>query len=153
MRASFVVLSTNIPLRRDGIPYAGQAQPQDPGVSIYFVRNGKRLVIACDCWDRVEDNLHSINLSVGAMRGLERWGCSDILDRAFTGFAALPPPEQKSNWWDVLGVDPRDSLAFIETSYRNRARYAHPDAGGSTDKMARINCAIEEARAAKGGAA
>lgn len=151
MWATGVVLSTNIELNRNGVPYAGRAQPRDPGVAVYFLRSGKRLVLACDTWARVEDNLHAVRMSLAAMRGIDRWGCSEILDRAFTAFAALPEPPKARHWADVLGVDPRDSLSVIETMYRAKTRQAHPDLGGSHEAMTELNRAIEEARAAKGG--
>lgn len=153
MWATGVVLSTNIELNRNGVPYAGRAQPRDPGVAVYFVRNGKRLVLACDTWARVEDNLQAVRLSLAAMRGLDRWGCSDILDRAFTGFTALPEPPKERSWAEVLGVDPSWPLHMIEQVYRNTAVQKHPDRGGSAEAMTELNRAIEMARTAKGGAA
>jgi hypothetical protein len=36
MGGSKVVLSTNIPLRNDGPPYANTREPSDPGVAVYF---------------------------------------------------------------------------------------------------------------------
>lgn len=152
MRVSYVVISTNIPLRRDGLPYSGQAQPSDPGVAVYFLWKEKQRVLACDRWDRVEDNLHAVELAVQAMRGLERWGVSQILDRAFEGFTALPPPSQTGSqpWHEVLGVDPRDTLDVIETMFKAKIRKAHPDLGGSTEEAQRINAAMAAARKAKG---
>lgn len=153
MGAKSLVLSTNIPLRLDGIPYAGMAQPQDKGVAIYFLRSAQSLVLACDKWNRVDDNIRAIGLSVEAMRGMDRWGCSDMLNRVFTGFTALPAPENSvsaEEWWEILGVAPYADLQFIEEAYRSKAKKAHPDLGGSTVQMAQLNRAIEEARAARG---
>lgn len=150
MGATLPVISSNVPLRRDGIPYAGQAQPSDPGIAVYFMRKGQQRVIACDKWDRVEDNMHAIHLTIQAMRGLDRWGCSDILDRTFQGFTALPAPgAADAPWFEVLGVDQRDSLDVIETMWRAKAKRCHPDAGGSHAAMSRLNKAMEDARRAK----
>lgn len=52
-----VVISTNIPLRRDGLPYSNQKEPSDPGVAVYFKVNKKPTVLACDKWNTVGDNL------------------------------------------------------------------------------------------------
>ena len=41
--------------------------------------------------------------SIEAMRGIERWGPSQMMERTFTGFAALPE-KSGSDWWDVLQV-------------------------------------------------
>ena len=142
------IISSNVPIRRDGIPYAGQAQPRDPGVAVYFTRKGKQVVIACDRWAKIEDNLHAVELTIAAMRGLDRWGCSDMLERAFTGFTALPAPSD-DHWAKVLGVPESASLDEVEAIYRVRVKRAHPDAGGSHECFIRVQKAIEAARAAK----
>lgn len=142
-----IILSTNIKTRKDGLPYADTAQPSDPGVAVYFkLRDNRRLVLACDKYRKVEENIHALGLTVEAMRGLSRWGASDMLDRVFTGFAALPAPEAPSHWTAVLGVAEGSSLQDVENAYRYKMRSAHPDAGGSTEAAIRINRAIEEAR-------
>jgi hypothetical protein len=152
MRASSVILSTNVRLNSDGVPAGKNAEPKDPGVAVYFVRRGKPLVLPCDKWNRVRDNLQALRSSLEAMRGLERWGCSDILDRAFTGFTSLPAPEMPKPWFEILGVVPHADLDFIEDAYRRKMKLAHPDMGGSHEAAQRLNAAIEEARRAKGSA-
>lgn len=149
-----IILSTNLPLRRDGMPYSG-AKPAngDPGVAIYFQKEDseKRFVFACDRWDRIEDNMRAIQHSIAAIRGIERWGASDMLERAFTGFTALPEPEKSNAWWDALGVPRQADLEFIEHTYRQKMRGAHPDLGGSHEAARRLNAAIEQARLEKRG--
>ena len=54
------VLSTNIPLRKDGLPYANHRQPEDKGVAVYFTLNGNPMCFACDRWDSVADNVQAI---------------------------------------------------------------------------------------------
>lgn len=147
--ASYPVISSNVPIRKDGLPYAGQAQPYDRGVACYFMWKGQQRVLACDKWDKVEDNIHAIELAVAAMRGLDRWGVSQMLDRAFAGFTSLPPPQSDVHipWWAVLqfGSKP-SSLDHAESAYRTLAKGIHPDLGGSTQQMAKLNWAIEQAR-------
>jgi hypothetical protein len=158
--ATHAVISSNIPLRRDGLPYAGMAEPQDPGIAVYFFWKGKQMVLACDRWDRTMDNLRAIEKAIDSMRGLERWGVSDMLNRAFSGFTALPPPETDTAmkrpwqpWWSVLRCDSSWTLDAIEDAYRRLAKEVHPDQGGSHAQMADLNRAIGEARAAKGKSA
>lgn len=145
MGATKPILSTNVPLRNDGLPYADfeRKRVTDPGVAIYFTWKGSQRVLACDRWERIEHNLHALELTIAAMRGLERWGASSILERAFTGFAALPAPE---TWWDVLQVRSDASLSVCEANYRSRMKAAHPDAGGSEYRASKLNWAIERAR-------
>lgn len=89
---SAVVVSTNVPLRRDGLPYAGGGEPADRGVAVYFAVRGRALCFACDRWDRVRDNLQAIRRTVEALRGIERWGTGAMVKQAFDGFRALPAP-------------------------------------------------------------
>lgn len=155
-RAKDIILSTNIPLRKDGIPYAGYRQPDDVGVAVYFQLekwNGNKMiktpmVFACDKWAKIEENIYAIYKTIEALRGVERWGSSDLMERSFTGFMALPPAAStiKREWWEVLGVSRFEkSPDFIKERYRELARANHPDNGGSASKMAEINLAYEEA--------
>lgn len=140
----YPVLSTNLPLRRDGLPYATAREPDDPGVALYFERRGRQMVFACDKWDRVQDNMRAIQLTIGAIRGIERWGASEMMERAFQAFESLPPPP---SCWSVLGVNPNSSRDEIERAYRSAAKRAHPDAGGSDAAMAALTRARDEALA------
>src|SRR6185312_12512303 len=98
-----------------------------------------QLVLACDRWDKIEDNMRSIELTIDAMRGMERWGCSDMLNRAFTGFTALPEPPKAKSWQDVLGTsDPTRA----EDQYKQLMKTAHPDLGGSHERAQELNKAI-----------
>lgn len=141
-RANDVIVSTNLQLRRDGLPLAGQRQPEDPGVAVYFERCGKQFAFACDRWKRVEDNMHAVCLTISALRGIERWGTGDMVEAAFTGFAALPAPGADKTWRSVLGVAPavRD-IGSVRDAYRRAASAAHPDKGGSNAAMAAVNAA------------
>ncbi len=137
------VISTNIELRNDGLPYSRQRPVTDNGVAVYFTRRGRQMVFACDRWDRIEHNMRAITKTMDALRGIERWGSTDLMERAFAGFEALPAPEQ---WWQVLGVGEKASRDEIESAYRAKARAAHPDTGGSTAAMALLNAARDQSR-------
>lgn len=148
-----VILSTNIPLRQDGLPYARYRSPDDKGVAVYFQLNGHPQVFACDRWDRIEDNMQAIRKTIEAIRGIERWGSSEMMNRIYQGFQALPEQAGASSgdqWWMVLGVDPSDDLPSIERAYRSAAKKAHPDSpGGNKRTMTRLNQAIALARKEK----
>lgn len=150
MGARMPVLSTNVNLRRDGLPYANQPEPRDPGVAVYFTWKKRELCFSCDRWDRVRDNIQAIRHTISALRGLERWGTGDMVEAAFRGFEALPPPKGKE-WFDVLEVSPNSSPEQIEESYRRLAKQHHPDLGGDSDKMSDINAAYKKAKSLMGG--
>ena len=144
MGARYPVLSTNIELRRDGLPYAQQKEPDDPGVAVYFEYKGKQMSFACDRWDRVRDNVRAIQKTIEAIRGIERWGASDMMERAFTAFEALPPP---GDWRADLGInDAAPSLDAVRTRYRDLVKTHHPDRGGDAEQFHRINAAWERAQ-------
>lgn len=128
MGGTNMIVSTNIKVRNDGIPYSNQRVPDDAGVAVYFDWKNKPIVFACDKWDRVEDNLWAIVKHIEALRGQERWGVGS-LDQAFAGYAALPDPDTRS-WWDVLGVAQTATNDEIKKAYLNLAKIHHPDAGG-----------------------
>lgn len=148
MGGRYIVLSTNLPLRRDGRPYAG-AKPDggDHGVSVYFMRKGKQMVFACDRWTLVEDNMRAIQKTIEAMRGIERWGASDMMERAFSAFEALPAPGAKRPWMAVLGFKPGSIVtrADVELAFRDLSKRHHPDVGGTHEAMAELTVAKQEA--------
>ncbi len=135
------VISTNVALRNDGLPYSNRRQPDDPGVAVYWVVGKQSRCMAIDRYDRVQDNLAAIAATLEAMRAIERHGSAEILNRAFTGFTALPQPEQ---WWQVLGVTSKATREEIDSAYRRLAMQHHPDRGGNAGEMARINGARDQ---------
>lgn len=138
------VISTMIKVRNDGLPYAQQSRITDPGVAVYFQYKGKPMCFACDRWKTVGDNMQAIRKTIEAIRGIERWGSGEMMERAFTGFTALPPPPSV-NWRDILSHP--SNLIDAENNFRRLAMKWHPDApGGTHDKMTRLNEAIEQAR-------
>jgi hypothetical protein len=145
-----IVLSTNIPLRRDGLPRMDISEPTDAGVALYWVERkaGKPTprVIACDHWRKVRDNMRAIGLAVEALRALKRSGATQIADKAFTGFNALPANAGANStpWRDVFG--PCTTREALEHAYREASRSAHPDLGGSHERMIAVNAAYAIAR-------
>jgi hypothetical protein len=135
-----VVISTNIKLRLDGLPYAKQSQPTDKGVAVYFSHKKRPMCFACDRWDKIQDNIYAVAMTIEALRGIDRWGGGTMMEEAFTGFVALP----SNSPWDVLGLKPGSNREEIEAAYRAKAKKAHPDAGGSHEQMARLNAARAE---------
>ncbi|MDB5964783.1 MAG: heat shock protein DnaJ domain protein, partial [Polaromonas sp.] len=87
-----VIISSNAQYRQDGMPYARQGYIGDTGVAVYFKRKGKPQVFACDTFWRIHENIHAIAKTIEALRAIERYGASDMMERAFTGFTALPAP-------------------------------------------------------------
>lgn len=164
--AKGVVVSSNILLRQDGIPYSGQKGPKDAGIAVWFwlprvpvpvyekpnPKNWSEHVLACDRWVRAEHNLRAIALHVAAMRGQERWGVGSVA-QAFRGYAALP--ERAAGGivaWQVLGI-PREgsTIESVTAAFKREARKAHPDAGGTREQWDALVAARAEALMELGG--
>ncbi len=152
-----MVLSTNIAIRRDGMPYANAPHPGDAGVAFYWTgRDGKPNVIACDQWKLVHENVRAIGLTLDSLRMIERTGASQVFERAFAGFAALPASTgpAKRSWWEVLGFKRDESEAqlnwvrsVLSERYRQLARGHHPDSpNGSHEAFVELQAAYDEAK-------
>jgi hypothetical protein len=143
--ATNVTISSNVPVRQDGLPYADAAKRRydDPGVAIYFKLRGKALSMARDRYWTPWENMRSLVLAIDAMRSIERHGGSTMMERAFDGFAALPPPD---DCWKILGIstggyERRLIPDEIRAAFRNKVREHH----GKDYDMARLVRARDEA--------
>ena len=146
LRGQHPVISTNLPLRRDGLPYARPARLDDVGVAVYFQYNKKEVCFACDRWSSVGDNIWAICKTIQALRGIERWGSGDMMAAAFTGFAALPAPN--TDFRSILKLRQNATIGDAEQAYKNLAKEQHPDKPtGSHEAMARLGIAMAKARA------
>lgn len=159
--ANFVITS-DLPVNRAGLPYAS-GRVSDPGVAAWFILADQERVFSCDRWLSHAENMQAIAKSISAMRGLERWGMADVVERVIGGFAALPaggetsngapPPPRKRTWREVLNMTGSvmealakdDQLAIMKTRHRDAIKVAHPDRGGDPALAAEINAALAEA--------
>ncbi len=145
IRDDDLVISSNLQLRLDGLPRSAQREPDDPGICIYWsaARGAEPRCMAIDRYDRVADNLAAAAAALESLRTLDRHG-AEILDRAFTGFNALPAPEGR-RWWVVLGVSADARPAEIKAAYQRRRSDTHPDRGGDAGEFDAVQRAYEEA--------
>lgn len=146
------ILSSNLKYKADGLPYSNQKEPPDQGAAVYFKMadstGGKdhEMTIACDSFDKMGCNIYAIALTIEAMRGISRWGCSELMNRAFTGFQALPEKASISSWRTVLEVDEIISVEELKNIYRTLCKKYHPDvAGGNAEKFIQVQRAYEDA--------
>lgn len=149
-----IIMSTNVPLKNDGFPYANYKQPDDKGVAVYFTYKKEAVVLCCDEYNKIEDNMWAIAKTIEALRGIERWGVSEFLKRSFAGFNALPPKSEgarRREWWVVMdyvekpGRMPWD-VAGIQAQYKSLAKARHPDVGGSVEAFQELIDAYEQAK-------
>ena len=143
-RTQNMLLSCNIRFTASGArdQNISRRDPDDTGVAFYFDLDERPHVLACDRWDTVYDNIAAIAAHIDALRGQERWGVAD-LRQAFAGHVALP---RAIPWWETLGVSANATPQEITQAYRQRARTAHPDAGGDRTQWDRLCAAYETAK-------
>lgn len=116
--ARSVVISSNLRVRQDGLPYSQQAKSlDDPGVAVYFRLKGAPRALACDRWTSAADNIAAIAGHVNAIRAVDRYGVGTI-EQAFAGYAALPPTA--ADWWLVLDVPRTATVECVEQSFRTK---------------------------------
>jgi hypothetical protein len=142
-----VVISTNVRVRLDGLPRSGESAPADPGAAVYWRDHAANKPVRCMAIDRyldVADNLAAIAATLEAMRAIERHGGGEVLDRAFSGFLALPERASRA-WRDVLGITAQVvSRDTVLAASRDLLLANNPDQGGDRD----VYEAIIEARKA-----
>lgn len=135
---SEIVLSSNCAL--------GISKPSDPGVAAWFKWEGQSLCIAVDRYATPAENLQAIHHVLEARCTELRHGTLALVRASFQGFKALPAPPG-SHWTEVLGLKRDATRDQITEAHKRLAREAHPDAGGSTEKMSKINAARDRALA------
>lgn len=144
--AQGAVISTNIQLKSNGFPYVNQ-RVEDPGVALYWTENGQEYSLACDCWATIGENYHALALTIMSLRQIKRCGASEILDRSYRGFTALPPAQShKPEWRKVLGFsDGKVRPEEVRARYKELVKTAHPDRGGTEAGFIALQQALTEA--------
>lgn len=171
MGAVNAVITSDLPTNTKGLPYAS-GKAEDPGIAVWVVVGGSERVFACDRWSTAAANLRAIGNTVEAIRKIGDWGAADMVTRAFSGFAALPPGGQemapnpasspRKGWRDLFGKDVADAydmhlvdkprtLETVKLRHRQAMKVAHPDKGGDAQRAADLNVALQEAEAELGG--
>ncbi len=140
------VLSTNVALRLDGMPRSDQSMViAEPGAALYFRHKHKPIVMACDKWDRVSDNIAAIAGHIEALRATDRYGVGR-LEQALAGYQRLLSGRRA--WFEVLGFT-RPPVEWNRVAERHRELQVqwHPDKpAGDSAKLTEINEAYETAR-------
>lgn len=150
--AKEIIVSTNMKLRNDGGVYSADIAKlhDDPGVAIYFKYKGQNVAMCCDRYRRVYENIYALGKGIEALRGMDWWGVSEFMDRAFTGFTAIDAPKEEE-WYDILEVRSDTSEQTIKANYRRLCKDWHPDVRGAVgeDKIRKLNIAYEKAKQIK----
>lgn len=108
-------------------------------------RSGEEIALDYDLQGRPVDNLRVLTMTVEAMRMNEVRGIDRLMEAAYLQLAA---PTRQRPAYEVLQISPDADIEVAEASYRALSRRVHPDVeGGSAERMAELNAAIEQLRA------
>lgn len=114
-------------------------------VELRFLRGDRQVTLFMDKQQRPVDNLRVLYLVVEGMRMNERRGMGEIIASAYLQLEG-PKGTHRRDPYEVLGIRPDAPLEVAEASYRALAKAAHPDAGGSTERMQELNDALASVR-------
>ena len=130
-------------IRLDGMPRVN-AKPSHPGVILSFQTKRGPLSFPCDTYDRYEDNLRAIALSLEALRSVDRYGITGNGEQ-YRGWERLPPPETHEGWTayqaqefigGIVAVWDWSSREAAERAIREAEKATHPDIqGGDAEKF------------------
>jgi hypothetical protein len=115
--------------------------PKHPGVVLYFETKDGALTFPAATYERMQDNLHAIALTLECLRAVDRYGVT-LAHEQYRGFLALPAPadtgltvDQAALVISSLAAVPKDdvleSASAYKAAYRQTAAKLHPDRGGS----------------------
>ena len=132
--------------RNPNKPYAN-ATYENPGVVVYFTKDGEQMAAACDRWDNPRDNAQDLYYYLHETRMQEQRGTVTAeseykklrLPSGDEDVEAAEPPAHA-----ILGVDRDADREEIKQAFRDRAKETHTDAGGSTEQFKRVKRAKEE---------
>lgn len=138
----YLVISLDIPLRKDGQERGDRRPGPDQGAVAYFQLDGKPFALACDTYTSREMNVAALAAHVEATRAIERHGVATAAE-SLMAFTALPAPK---TCWEILGLTAANATeADVRAAWRARITNAHPDAGGTQASAAELNAARDRA--------
>jgi hypothetical protein len=128
--------------------------------SVEFWVNGEKRTLACDRFSydsytpsskAYATNLRAVFLTLDALRLADERGILRELAAAAAGFLEAPgAAKPKRPWHEVLGVMPMADVEVVKAAFKASAKSAHPDGGGTDERMSELNAAYEEAKKERG---
>lgn len=133
----YPLISSNLELRKDGMPRLDRAEPYDAGICLFFSMKGRPYAMACDTYSELAQNIAAVANHIEATRRIERYGVATAAE-TLQAFQTLPAPKRPH---EILGVAIGATSAEIKAAWRARIADAHPDRTGSHDAAAEVNAA------------
>ena len=144
-------------IRNDGWPYS-DARPDHPACALQFLdRKGATLVFRAYRYGSFEDNLRAIAMTLEALRAVDRYGV--VEGEQYAGFKQIAAPGAYDGTMNhtaalhllagLTELKHEQVLADVDEAYRQAAKIAHPDAGGTEERFRLVG---EAKRVLKAGA-
>jgi hypothetical protein len=149
-----VCLSSDLPVGRNGQTKVLEKPPEDPGVAITWVRNGRIEVMACDRWQNPWENMQALYHAIEGLRSMERSGATQVVEQAFQAFRLPVGNGGAKGWRDALGVERglEVNLEYVRRLARVLMAKYHPDkADGDEERFKQVAQAVVEAQRELGG--
>lgn len=155
LRAKSIVIQMNI--REEDIRLTdgwikATARPSSPGVILSFESSKGPLRFACDRFVHWGDNVRAIALGLEALRMVDRYAISTGGEQ-YRGYRAIPSTTKVATVdhacavvSELTDIPPASVFSLdsdgLNRAYRQAARRAHPDQGGSHDQFALLGEAV-----------
>ena len=117
-------------------------------VEMSFVLHGNWVKPRCARWKDgdwkwLERNLRAIFMAIQAARLADQRGIGEVFAQV-AKHLALPDASAKRDPYEVLGVPRNVTRDVLRTAYRDAAKLAHPDQGGSDSEFRQVHDAYYE---------
>ncbi len=120
-----------------------------PGATVRYMRNGQWQSISCFGYPNRAANLRQCFLLLERLRIAEQNGVQ-YQGLTFTSALSTTTTAGEKNRresildaYDILGASPDDPIELIESVFRKKSMFYHPDKGGDAEKFKRLNAAYE----------
>lgn len=132
------------------------ARAEGPRIVISAETDKGPMRMACDTYDQGTGNIRAIGLTLTALRAVTRYGAATKGEQ-YTGWLAIPASTTLTTrteaawvtlWREATGEEgtmPKENrtIEMMKEYYREAVKCAHPDVGGTDDRMAAVNRARE----------
>ena len=117
------------------------------GIAVRYYRAEQWQQVSCLTFSLRADNLRQCFLLLDRLRIAEQHGVSYTGLTSTTELARAAPEVQRQEAlleaYGILGAAPDDPIDLVKSIYTKKATFFHPDRGGSTRKMQRLQRAYE----------
>lgn len=113
-------------------------------VNLTYVKNGRTVTLSMGKQARALENLRVLYIAINAIRMNERRGIGELMSSVYLQLEEGASHEKSP--YEKLGLQEGLPLSVYEAMYKDLAKFAHPDAGGSEWEMTELNGAINKIR-------